>query len=107
LALYLSSKKQLFQHNQNQNQTGVLIYKNNAMKNPFKKHDSSNKLIAGLALGAIFAGAITYLYIKRKADIDAAAAELKEHAQDYLENKKKKAKKLKTDVSELADIVQH
>ena len=77
------------------------------MKNPFKKHDNSNKLLAGLALGAIFAGAITYLYIKRKGDIEAAAAELKEHAQDYLKDKGKKAKKLKSDISELADIVQH
>ncbi|TSD63970.1 hypothetical protein FFF34_015520 [Inquilinus sp. KBS0705] len=74
------------------------------MKNIFKKQHSSNKLVAGLALGAIFAGAITYLYIKRKNDIEAAAAELKEHAQDYLKKKEKKAKKLKTDVSELADI---
>jgi esterase/lipase len=77
------------------------------MKNPFVKEDNSNILIAGLALGAIFAGAITYLYIKRKADIDAAAAELKEHAQDYLKKKEKKMKKHKTDVSELADIVHH
>jgi esterase/lipase len=77
------------------------------MKNPFHKEDNSNILIAGLALGAIFAGAITYLYIKRKADIDAAAAELKEHAQDYLKEKGKKAKKIKTDISELGDIVHH
>jgi len=75
------------------------------MKNPFKKHDSSNKLVAGLALGAIFAGAIVYLYIKRKADIDAAATELKDHAKDYLKEKRKLAKKAKTDVSELADII--
>ncbi|RWY47136.1 hypothetical protein [Mucilaginibacter gilvus] len=77
------------------------------MKNPFKKQDNSNILIAGLALGAIFAGAITYLYIKRKADIDAAAAELKAHAQDYLKNKGAQMKKHKSDISELADIVQH
>ncbi|MBB5396449.1 MULTISPECIES: hypothetical protein [unclassified Mucilaginibacter] len=78
------------------------------MKNPFKKHDSSSgKLVAGLALGAIFAGAIVYLYIKRKADIEAEAAELKEHAQDYLKEKHKGAKKLKTDVSELANVVSH
>jgi hypothetical protein len=75
------------------------------MKNPFKKHDNSNKLIAGLALGAIFAGAIVYLYIKRKADIDAAAAELKGRAKDYLKEKGKQAKKLKTDVSQLAGII--
>lgn len=79
------------------------------MKIPFKftKEDNSNKLLAGLALGAIFAGAITYLYIKRKADIDAAAAELKEHAQDYLKQRKEKAKKLKSDVSDLTEIVEH
>ncbi|MCQ6961148.1 hypothetical protein [Mucilaginibacter aquariorum] len=75
------------------------------MKNPFKKHDSSNKLVAGLALGAIFAGAIVYLYIKRKADIDTAATELKDRAKDYLKEKRKQAKKAKTDVSELADII--
>lgn len=75
------------------------------MKNPFHKEDNSNILIAGLALGAIFAGAITYLYIKRKADIEADAAELKEHAQDYLKKKEKQARKLKTDVSELGNIV--
>gem|GEM_PF-2602348 len=94
----------LFQHNENQTAGNVLDIENNAMKNPFKEHDNSNKLIAGLALGAIFAGAIVYLYIKRKADIDAEAAELKEHAQDYLKKKGKQAKKLKTDVSELAEI---
>ncbi|TFF35729.1 hypothetical protein [Mucilaginibacter psychrotolerans] len=77
------------------------------MKNPFKKHDNSKLLVAGLTLGAIFAGAITYLYIKRKTDIDAAAAELKEHAKDYLKRQEKKARKLKTDVSELAGIVNH
>ncbi|GGH16292.1 hypothetical protein [Mucilaginibacter phyllosphaerae] len=77
------------------------------MKNPFKKHDNSNKLVAGLTLGAIFAGAIVYLYTKRKADIDAAAAELKEHAQDYLKEKGKQAKKIKSTVSDLADIVQN
>ncbi|OOQ59047.1 hypothetical protein [Mucilaginibacter pedocola] len=75
------------------------------MKNPFKKQDNSNKLIAGLALGAVFAGVITYLYIKKKAVIDAEAAELKEHAQDYLKAKAKRIKKLKSDVSELADSI--
>jgi hypothetical protein len=69
------------------------------MKNPFKKHNNSGKLLAGLALGAAFAGAIVYLYIKRKTDIDAAAAELKENAKNYLKEKRKKAKKLKADVS--------
>ncbi|MES2064242.1 MAG: hypothetical protein V4456_20135 [Bacteroidota bacterium] len=77
------------------------------MKNPFKKHDNSGKLVAGLALGAAFAGAIVYLYIKRKADIDAAATELKKHAKDYLKDKRKDAKKLKTEVSELASVIHH
>jgi hypothetical protein len=77
------------------------------MKNPFHKEDHSVKLIAGLALGAIFAGAITYLYIKRKADIEDTAAELKEHAKDYLKKKEKFAKKVKTDVNDLADIIHH
>jgi hypothetical protein len=85
----------------------LLVYKITDMKNPFKQNDSSGKLLAGLALGAAFAGAIVYLYIKRKADIDAAAAELKEHAQDYLKEKRKGAKKLKTDVSELANVIHH
>lgn len=75
------------------------------MKNPFQKEENSNGLLAGLALGAIFAGAITYLYIKRKADVEAAAAELKEHAQDYLKEKEKHLKKAKTDVSELAHLI--
>lgn len=77
----------------------MLVYKITAMKNPFKKHNNSGKLLAGLALGAAFAGAIVYLYIKRKTDIDAAAAELKENAKNYLKEKRKKAKKLKADVS--------
>ena len=77
------------------------------MKNPFHKEDNSFKLIAGLALGAVFAGAITYLYIKRKADIEDTAAELKEHAQDYLKKKDKFAKKVKSDVSDLADLIQN
>jgi esterase/lipase len=77
------------------------------MKNPFHKEDNSNLLVAGLALGAIFAGAITYLYIKRKADILAAEAELKEHAQDYLKAKAPHVKKVKTGIHELADIVHH
>ena len=75
------------------------------MKNPFQKEDNSKILIAGLALGAIFAAAITYLYIKRKADIEADAAELKEHAQDYLKKKQKHIKKIKTDVHDLAGII--
>ncbi|MFD0763298.1 hypothetical protein ACFQZI_00435 [Mucilaginibacter lutimaris] len=69
------------------------------MKNPFKKKDNSGILIAGLAIGAMFAGAITYLYIRKQNEIRAAADKLKEHAQDYL--KKKAKKKLKTDLNEL------
>jgi cbb3-type cytochrome oxidase subunit 3 len=93
----------------NQMACSVLVFykKHKAMKNPFKREDNSNILIAGLALGAVFAGAITWLYIKRKQDIDAQAAELKEHAQDYLKKKGKQAKKLKTDVAELGEIIHH
>ncbi|MEB0263234.1 MULTISPECIES: hypothetical protein [unclassified Mucilaginibacter] len=69
------------------------------MKNPFKKKDNSGVLIAGLAIGAMFAGAITYLYIHKKGEIHAAADELKEHAKNYL--KKKVKKKLKTEVKAL------
>ena len=83
----------------------MLVYKITAMKNPFKRHNNSGKLVAGLALGAAFAGAIVYLYIKRKADIDAAAADLKKHAQDYLKGKRKQVKKLRTGARKLASVV--
>ncbi|MET3980504.1 LPXTG-motif cell wall-anchored protein [Mucilaginibacter sp. UYP25] len=69
------------------------------MKNPFKEKDNSGILIAGLAIGAMFAGAITYLYIRKKREINQAADELKEHAKDYL--KKKVKKKLKTEIKAL------
>lgn len=69
------------------------------MKNPFKKNDNSGLLVAGLAIGAMFAGAITYLYIRKQNEIRAAAYELKEHAQDYL--KKKAKKKLRTEIKDL------
>ena len=84
---------------------GLLPNKNTAMKNPFKKEDNSGILISGLLIGAMFAGAITYLYIKKKRDLKDAADELAEHAQDYLKKKAPKAKKHKTDVKELEAIV--
>lgn len=71
------------------------------MKNLFNHEDNSGKLIGGLLIGAMFAGAITYLYIKKKQELQAAADELKEHAQDYLKKKDHKKKKLKTDLDEL------
>lgn len=69
------------------------------MKNPFQKEDNSGVLIAGLAIGAMFAGAITYLYIRKKAEIREATDNLKEHAKDYL--KKKVKKKLRTEIKDL------
>lgn len=75
------------------------------MKNPFKKEDNSGILISGLLIGAMFAGAITYLYIRKKRELKEAADELAEHAQDYLKKKEPKIKKHKTDVKDLASIV--
>jgi len=74
------------------------------MKNPFKKEDNSSILISGLLIGAMFAGALTYLYIRKKSEIKEAADELKEHAQDYLEKKAKKLKKQKTDLHDLHEL---
>jgi len=73
------------------------------MKNPFKKEDNSSAL-AGIAIGAMVAGAITYLYLKKQAAAKAAAQEIKEHATDYLKPKPLK-KKQTTDVHELEKIV--
>ncbi|MBL4675838.1 MAG: hypothetical protein JKY70_06490 [Mucilaginibacter sp.] len=73
------------------------------MKNPFKQEDSNSFLIPGLLIGAMFAGAITYLYIKKKSDLIAEANELKAHAKDYLKKKEGKLKKHKSDIDEIAE----
>lgn len=77
------------------------------MKNPFKKHNNNGLLIAGIIGGAVAAGIITALIIRHRHELAEAAAEAKEHATDYLKDKKQQLKKHKTDVSELADIVSH
>jgi orotate phosphoribosyltransferase len=77
------------------------------MKNPLKQDDNSGILIAGLAIGAIAAAAITYLYLKRSAELKAAAQELKAHAKDYLKVKSGRKKKHKSDVDELEPIREH
>ena len=78
------------------------------MKNPFiKEDDESTVLIIGVAIGAIAVGALTFIYLSRKAQLKAAAEELKAHAKDYLEKKAPKKHKLKTDIHELQNIAEH
>jgi hypothetical protein len=74
------------------------------MKNPFKKEGNTAALIAYAALGAIVAGAITYLYLKRRSVLKLNEKERKEHAGDYLKHKTLK-KKRTTDVHDLGKIV--
>ncbi|TWR30460.1 hypothetical protein FPZ43_05830 [Mucilaginibacter pallidiroseus] len=73
------------------------------MKNPFKHKDNSGILISGLLIGAMFAGAITYLFIKKRSEIEEAADELKSHAQDYLKKKEAKLKKHKSDIEDIIE----
>jgi len=75
------------------------------MKNPFKQEDNHSFLIPGLLIGAMFAGAITYLYIRKKSELKEAADELKSHAKDYLKKREGKLKKHKSDINDLEDIV--
>jgi uncharacterized membrane protein YgaE (UPF0421/DUF939 family) len=77
------------------------------MKNPFAKEDNSGILISGLLIGAMFAGAITYLFIKKKSDLKDAADEVKSHAKDYLKKKEAKLKKHKSDIGDLNEIADH
>ena len=78
------------------------------MKNPFKQEDNSGLLIGTLILTAAAVGTATYYYVKRRRELAEAAAQLKEHATDYLKEKAKKAKKKqKTDVHELQNLVKH
>jgi hypothetical protein len=81
--------------------------KESVMKNPFKQEDNHSFLIPGLLIGAMFAGAITYLYIKKKSELQEAADKLKSHAKDYLKKKAGKLKKHKSDVEDLEGIVGH
>jgi uncharacterized protein HemX len=76
------------------------------MKKLFVKTDRSTIWIGAAVAGALAAGAGIWFYLqgKRAAAQEATAAE---HAQDYLKEKRKKLKKHKTDVHELAEIVHH
>ena len=76
------------------------------MKNPFKQQDNTGLWIAATITGALTAGAGIWFYLRRKRSADAEAYR-HEHAQDYLADRHPTAKKHKTDVSELADIVHH
>ena len=76
------------------------------MNNPFKKDDSPGALIAYVALGAIAAGAITYLYLKRKAALKYIEQQRKEYAGDYLK-RDHHIKRRTTDVHDLGKIVGH
>jgi len=79
----------------------TIYHKLRNMKNPFQKEDSNTGLFAGLAMGAIAAGGIAYLYFKRKKEMAAIEAFKKEHAADYLKEKAPRPKKHKSDVDEL------
>ena len=80
------------------------------MKNPLVKEDDTSLVIVAVAVGAILAGAISYLYAtktgfsfrKKVADV---AEEGKEHATDYLEKKNHHLKKKKTGLHEIEEIV--
>ena len=80
------------------------------MKNPFVKEDDTSLVIVAVAVGAILAGAIAYLYSKKNGNpfskkIADVAEEGKEHATDYLKKKSHHLKKKKTDLHEIEDIV--
>jgi hypothetical protein len=79
------------------------------MKNPFVKEDNS-LIIAAVAIGAIAAGAIAYLYTSKKGfsfreKLSGKRKEVKEHATDYLTKKAPKLKKKTTDLHDIEEIV--
>ena len=73
------------------------------MKNPFQKEDNTGALIAYIAIGALAAGAVTYLYLKKRSALKTAAKAGKEHALDYLKPHHVK-KKVTTDLHELGKL---
>ncbi|MFD1256731.1 YtxH domain-containing protein [Mucilaginibacter terrae] len=80
------------------------------MKNPFVKEDHSGVTIAAVAVGAITAGAIAYLYATKKGfafrkKLSGKSKEVKEHATDYLQHKAPKLKKKVTDLHDIEVIV--
>jgi predicted RNase H-related nuclease YkuK (DUF458 family) len=79
------------------------------MKNPFVKEDNS-LLIAAVAIGAIGAGAIAYLYTTKygsifRSKVTEKTEDSKEHATDYLKKKTHHLKKKKTDLHDIQDII--
>jgi membrane protein DedA with SNARE-associated domain len=80
------------------------------MKNPFVKEDDSSLVIVAVAVGAILAGAIAYLYTQKNGNpfvnkVADVAEEVNEHATDYLKKKSHHLKKKTTDLHEIEDIV--
>jgi len=74
------------------------------MKNPFIKENNSGMWIAGLGIGIIAAGAAAYYWVKNNGETEAIT-EGRPHANDYLINRSGKMKKHKSDVNDLAEIV--
>jgi hypothetical protein len=75
--------------------------KDKLMKNPFIKESNSGLWIAAAVTGVLTAGAMAWLYLKRRA---TAPAE-EEHVPDYLQPAPAKHKK--TDINDLHTIVAH
>ncbi|WP_040625728.1 hypothetical protein [Mucilaginibacter paludis] len=75
------------------------------MKNPFVTQNHNTALVATLAISTAALGGLTYWFIRRRQEIAAAAAELKEHASDYLKPHPKK--KLRADKHDLESLVNH
>jgi phage-related minor tail protein len=82
------------------------------MKNPFVKDNDNSLVIAAVAIGALAAGAIAYLYATKKGfafrkKLSNTAEEGHEKATEYLEKKARKLKKKTTDLHHLEGIVSH
>jgi gas vesicle protein len=80
------------------------------MKNSFQKEDSNSLIIVAVAIGAIAAGAITYLFATKKGftfrkKLTSDAEEGHEKATQYLQKKARKLKKKTTDFHEIEEIV--
>ncbi|WP_345952400.1 YtxH domain-containing protein [Mucilaginibacter sp. PAMB04168] len=80
------------------------------MKNLFVKENDNSLVIAAVAVGAIAAGAIAYLYATKKGysfrkKLSNVAEGAKDHSTDYLEKKNTKRKRKTTDLHEIEQIV--
>lgn len=75
------------------------------MRNPFTQKHGTGLWIATAVTGALVAGAGIWFYFRgRKLSGDQAGLE---HKQDYLKAKHLQKKKHKTDVHDLAQLVNH